>query len=637
MRHVGRSLHRGWLLAVVLSGPGLCLAQGGRGLAGVVTAPDGSAVGKQWLLVVGIDKYQTFPDLRCCVRDARAVRDVCRERYLFDHVLELYNADATRQAIVGKLRQLAQETQPADSVLIYYAGHGHQDELLGTGFWLPHDATRNDATWVANTYIRNYLRANVMKAKHVLLVSDSCFSGDFFSEARVVPEITDAYHRRAYAKTSRQAVTSGGLEPVADGPFAVFFTRALRENQRPYMTPSAIFERIKEGVALSTARQTPMIGHIRGTGSEMGEFIFFLKQQGAVHVPPKADMSKWQREQEELKRLKAEAERRKQLHGAKQAFDIAKQYDNAEYVDAKRKAEKWGDYLRDFGRTGHEVSYARERLRHWQSYRPSVRVPTPSSPSGKTWTKPKDGSVMVSVPAGTFKMGSNEQGVEKPIHDVHVAAFYIGKQEVTNRQFKKFVDANWQWRKGRIERKYHDGDYLKHWNGDSYPSDKAEHPVEYVSWFAANAYCEWAGGRLPTEAEWEKACRAGSNTKYCFGESESKLGEYAWNGDNSNRSTHPAGQKKPNQWGIHDMHGNVWEWCSSLQKSYPYKAADGREDMNDSGSDRVVRGGSWFGNGRYFSWFGDDGCRSAHREDVRPAGCLRNVGFRVASSARAPR
>ena len=251
--------------------------------------------------------------------------------------------------------------------------------------------------------------------------------------------------------------------------------------------------------------------------------------------------------------------------------------------------------------------------------------PAPAKPSGRAWTNPTDGSEMVLCPAGSFKMGEGSKA-----HNVSVGSFYIGTREVTNRQFEKFVDANPHWSKGRIDSEYHDGDYLKHWKANTYPSDKVDHPVVYVSWFAAKAYCEWAGGRLPTEAEWEYACRAGSTTKYCFGDDDRELGAYAWyRSTNSDKDTKPVGKKKANQWGIHDMHGNVWEWCSSLSKPYPYKANDGLEDMNDTGSDRVMRGGSWFYGGTY--------CRSAFRGVSRPAYCRNRSGFRVCLSARPPR
>ena len=114
----------------------------------------------------------------------------------------------------------------------------------------------------------------------------------------------------------------------------------------------------------------------------------------------------------------------------------------------------------------------------------------------------------VLIPAGEFQMGSNASNTEsdeKPMHTVYVDSYYIDKYEVTNAKFKQFVDANPQWQKDRIPRKFHNGQYLDLWQGNSYPPDKEDHPVVYVSWYAAMAYAKWEGKRLPTEAEWEKA------------------------------------------------------------------------------------------------------------------------------------
>lgn len=117
---------------------------------------------------------------------------------------------------------------------------------------------------------------------------------------------------------------------------------------------------------------------------------------------------------------------------------------------------------------------------------------------------------MTLIPAGQFLMGSNEgDSDEKPVHPVYVDAFYMDIYEVTNAEYKKFIDANPQWQKTHIPRAYHDGNYLKSWNDNNYPSGKGNYPVVHVSWYAAVAYAEWVGKRLPTEAEWEKAARAG--------------------------------------------------------------------------------------------------------------------------------
>ena len=117
---------------------------------------------------------------------------------------------------------------------------------------------------------------------------------------------------------------------------------------------------------------------------------------------------------------------------------------------------------------------------------------------------------MVLIPAGEFEMGSNEGAAnERPAYTVYVDAFYMDIHEVTNAQYKVFVDANPEWQKDNIAAEYHDGVYLRLWDRNNYPEGEGDHPVIYLSWYAAMAYAEWAGKRLPTEAEWEKAARGG--------------------------------------------------------------------------------------------------------------------------------
>ena len=113
---------------------------------------------------------------------------------------------------------------------------------------------------------------------------------------------------------------------------------------------------------------------------------------------------------------------------------------------------------------------------------------------------------MVLIPAGEFEMGSDTgKNNERPVHTVYLDAFYMDMYEVTNAQYKVFIEANPEWQKENIPPAFHDGVYLRLWDGNTYPEGKADHPVIYVSWYAAMAYAEWAGKRLPTEAEWEKA------------------------------------------------------------------------------------------------------------------------------------
>ena len=210
---------------------------------------------------------------------------------------------------------------------------------------------------------------------------------------------------------------------------------------------------------------------------------------------------------------------------------------------------------------------------------------------------------MVLIPGGEYLMGSKES-YAAPEHPVYVDAFYIDAFEVTNAQFKAFIDANPEWRKDSIPRKYHNGRYLRLWDGENYPEGKGNHPVVYVSWYAAMAYASWVGKRLPTEAEWEKAARGGVvNERYVWGDirdpSKSNYGYFDTN-------TVSVGSYLPNGYGLYDMGGNVLELClDEYDKDY-YKGSPKENplcgdlgkavllrDFLDVSTHRVSRGGSW--------------------------------------------
>jgi formylglycine-generating enzyme required for sulfatase activity len=171
---------------------------------------------------------------------------------------------------------------------------------------------------------------------------------------------------------------------------------------------------------------------------------------------------------------------------------------------------------------------------------------------------------MVDIPAGKFNMGSNEYEDEKPIHEVIVPAFQIGKYPITESQYQAVMG-----------------------KASSMFSGNPQNPVKSVTQNDAKVFCKQLSKltgknyRLPTEAEWEYACRAGTETRFSFGDDENQLGDYAWFIDNSNNTTHPVGEKQPNPWGIYDMHGNVWEWCADqYHQSYARKP----ENIKENGS-----------------------------------------------------
>jgi formylglycine-generating enzyme len=251
----------------------------------------------------------------------------------------------------------------------------------------------------------------------------------------------------------------------------------------------------------------------------------------------------------------------------------------------------------------------------------------------------KDEMPMVLVPAGAFLMGlpeSKDKGEgeadEYPQHKVYLSAYYIDKYEVTNDQYAKFLNAYAKDtdENGNIMIQEDHRSGVKKASGTWVPTTSGyeNYPVVMVTWYGANQYAKFYGKHLPTEAEWEKACRAGSKTKYCFGDNELRLSNFAWNINNSGGfagESHPVGQKKPNQWGIYDMYGNVWEWCndwyeSSYYENSPYKNPKGPEYA----SERVNRGCSFFNN-PYNSW-------SALRSKNSPSGMYNNVGFRCVRS-----
>ena len=221
----------------------------------------------------------------------------------------------------------------------------------------------------------------------------------------------------------------------------------------------------------------------------------------------------------------------------------------------------------------------------------------------------------IQLPRGSFFMGTDDVDArdrEKPSHEVHIDYdVAISKYLVTVEDYMLFAQAT----------------------GVEVPEERHEHlgfdvPVRRVRWTDAKAYCNWKTQRegmtyrLPTEAEWEYACRAGSTTKYSFSDDENMLGDYAWYASNSEGVTHNVGSKKPNAWGIYDMHGNVWEWCQDrYSDDYMITPVDGSAYAVENKNGRVLRGGSYKGE--------TENCTSTSRINLGSAGRNYFIGFRV--------
>jgi formylglycine-generating enzyme required for sulfatase activity len=289
-----------------------------------------------------------------------------------------------------------------------------------------------------------------------------------------------------------------------------------------------------------------------------------------------------------------------------------------------------------FQARGH-VMVTRQALARWAVALAAALLAAPGCSSGQTAKKdasiapsssqaepPKEltlglgGGVtmkLVLIPAGKFMMGSpdSEQGRSKnegPQHEVAISKpFYVCVTEVTQAQYEAVMGTN-----------------PSHFKG-------ATNPVEKVSWDDATEFCKKLSEktrqavRLPTEAEWEYACRAGSQTLFSFGDVDSALGDFAWYWGNSGSQSHPVGQKRPNAWGLYDMHGNVWEWCADWFGDYP-KGAVTDPQGPASGAVLVLRGGSWLND----PWR----CRSGCRDWFTPVSFSDDFGFRVVVSVSAP-
>jgi len=225
---------------------------------------------------------------------------------------------------------------------------------------------------------------------------------------------------------------------------------------------------------------------------------------------------------------------------------------------------------------------------------------------------PVAGMEFVSIPGGSFYMGSpsseSGRGSDEARHRVTVGAFELMTTEVTQGMWLEVMGSN-----------------------PSYFTGDLNRPVEKVFWNDCQEFIDRLNDmdpshtyRLPSESEWEYACRAGTTTRFYWGDSESTMGRYCWYTENSNSTTHPVAQTEPNAWGLYDMSGNVWEWCEDKYTSdYDDCPTDGRA-YTGSGSDRVGRGGSWSLGARY--------CRSAYRLFSSPGGRFNSLGFRVARS-----
>ncbi|HIB45285.1 MAG TPA: caspase family protein, partial [Candidatus Lambdaproteobacteria bacterium] len=245
--------------------------------------------GKYRALVIGNNNYddpeKLWPSLKTAVADAEAVANILKTDYGFAEITLLKNAK--QREIVRAFNQLAKTAQDSDSVLIYYAGHGYLNEETKEGFWIPVDAEgRDDSTFVPNSTIKTKLSVIADKARHVLLVSDSCFSGALLREGNrgiSLDQKNERYYQKVAKKKSVQILAAGGLEFVDDNykgaghsPFTYYLLQSLKDNNARFFEATDLSQETSRNVSVNTV-QTPESGVLQGAGHAGGEFFFLRK------------------------------------------------------------------------------------------------------------------------------------------------------------------------------------------------------------------------------------------------------------------------------------------------------------------------------------------------------------------------
>lgn len=604
-----------------------------KGKKGTDTAVSISA--HYYALIIGNNNYKHLPKLKTAVTDATEIEKILKTHYGFKTKLLL---DATRRDILSTINEFRKQLGSNDNFFIYYAGHGEYDKTADKAYWLPVDAQKdNPVDWISATDITDNIKR--IASRHILIVSDSCYSGTLTRAAVTDLEAKgerEEYINKMMARPSRTLMASGGSEPVADegggnnSVFAAAFLRALNEADKPLFTAEELFHGRIKSIVAGKSEQVPEYNDIRNSGHEGGDFVFqtakaSVSGTGGYTAPltpveikePSGKDFKIDDLEKEAKEIEKNKEAwSSKLEEMKQAYSKVKTFEEGT-SPADRKASAWQRFLETFSQDNPYSQEddtmrqeAEERISYWNNQQQIAMAPAKKfldKITGKTFKDPTTGMEFVSVKGGCYQMGDtfgDGESDEKPVHEVCVDDFYIGKYEVTQGQWKAVMG-----------------------NNPSYLKDCGDNcPVETVSWNDIQEFINKLNNktgknyRLPTEAEWEYAARSGGKSEKYSGSND--VDSVAWYDKNSGSKTHPVGQKAANGLGIYDMSGNVWEWVNDWYDSGYYKNSPKNNPTGaDSGSFRVLRGGSWGGD----AWV----TRSASRHDDAPGSRFHVGGFRL--------
>ena len=557
--------------------------------------------GKDRAIFFAVEKYQNgkLTNLQNPVKNAREIAAELKKRFGFEtEVLE----NPTQEQIIGKLNELTRlyarnedGKHPADGQLfLFFSGHGMSEDE--NGYFLPADADPAKPYEKGIAYEIWRPKIDKINCRHILVAIDACYSVRFDPDWKNKPdgtfkrpgEMTDAQRALANYEAYKARVFFTSDNKDDQTPNRSNFARKLLEGLRTatatdsFLTSKQLFANHIEG-----ATPTPRAGTF-GSDEPSSAFLFYdqvtAPKSEATPKETPTDLTDW---------------------------NTAKAANTIESYQAYLKKHPSGDFA--------EAAMAKITALHTAA--PNSKPNTPN-----TTQTPENSSVaadgLVFVKGGTFAMGcTSEQGSdcaadEKPTHLVTLSDFYIGQYEVTQAEWRKVMGSD-------PPKLYNKG------------CDQC--PVENASWGDIQEFLKTLNSvtksgyqyRLPTEAEWEYAARGGGSsrmTKYAGSNSISDVAWYSENYKTANtyglqKTTQPVGTKASNELSLFDMSGNVWEWCSDWYGDYA-SSAQTNPTGPTSGADRVIRGGSWFGDPQF--------CRVANRYDLTPDARSNDVGFRLA-------
>lgn len=594
----------------------------------LATVSEFPASAKRWALVIGVDDYtdEQITGLRGAANDAKSLSAALVEHAGFprDQVIRLATGEPaprlpTRTNILKYLSNLSAVVPKDGLLLVSFSGHGI--ERGGQAFLLPSDATAgNDVGLLEETAIsvvRMHDRIRATGVGQVLVLLDACRNDPTTGRADSTNALSTAYTRGFdFDVANREVQAYATLYATSVGARAYEYV----EKRQGYFT-WAVVEGLSGAAADANGRVTlsGLIRHVElSVPKRVGVDYGAGKQQR-----PFARVEGYRADElvVAITATPSVAQVAAALAPAPVVVDpkaVEVALWNA--IESSRDATDFENYLKQYP-SGSYTSVARAKIKQLRaaaaSAEPAVTRPSPASggPTQPAATRSAvqggarsfdlgyGGSIeMVLIEAGTFMMGSlNGESDEQPLHQVTISRpYYLGKYEVTQDQWAAVM-----------------GTSPSNFKGGNLP-------VEKVSWDDVQEFLrvlnKKTGGawRLPTEAEWEYACRAGATGEY-----SGTLYDMGWYDSNSGSATHPVGQKRPNGWGLYDMHGNVYEWCQDWYGAYT------RDEQTDPagasrGSNRVNRGGSWT--------YGTANCRSASRGRLAPGYRFDALGFRLAKS-----